>query len=167
MRIAVADYNAKETLRAHNALASLRSIHAGSGRGAAPLSVAVRAEAEESGRSERGAGEAGARSIPNSKWRLDVVDRVGESFAGRESDAGVRADLPRLLRIVPERSAGGGMPLEGDMGPLSCGGRRTPADMLRAHLRMFPGSDYAPAALYFLAGLSEGARDSAASARLL
>ena len=37
-------------------------------------------------------------------------------------------------------------------------------DMLRAHVRMFPGGEYTPGALYFLGRLAEGARD-AASAR--
>jgi soluble lytic murein transglycosylase len=37
------------------------------------------------------------------------------------------------------------------------------ADYLRAHLRTFPGSDNAPAALYFLARLSESANDATAA----
>ena len=35
------------------------------------------------------------------------------------------------------------------------------AEMLRAHLRMFPGSEYAAGALYFLGRLAEGAHDAA------
>lgn len=162
VRIAVADYQAKETLRAHSALASMEvaTPEADAERLHYLLLCAQRLKNQDEVNSVL---ERLGRLYPNSKWRLEsLIASANHSLIENQMrvyEPIYRAcyeSFPKDVLAVGchwKVTWGHYMRREADAG-----------DMLRAHVRMFPGGEYTAGALYFLGRLAESAHD-AASAR--
>jgi len=155
--IPVADYNLKETLRAHAALASLdvSTPEADAQRLHYLLLCAQRLKNQDEVTAVL---EKLARLYPNSKWRLEsLIAAASHSLIENQIDA-----YEPLYRACYES-------FPKDPQAADCHWKVTwghymrrqsdAAEMLRAHLRMFPGSEYATDALYFLGRLAESATD--------
>ncbi|HML17684.1 MAG TPA: transglycosylase SLT domain-containing protein [Bryobacteraceae bacterium] len=159
VRIGVADFNRKETLPAQKYLASLEvsSPEADAER----LSYLVLAERRLKNQDAVHATlDKLARLYPASNWRLQAILADANSHLV-ENQLDVYEPLYRACYEsfpgAPEAAACHWKVAWGHYF------RRNPdaAEMLRAHLRLFPGSGDAPAALYFLGRLSEAAGDAA------
>jgi soluble lytic murein transglycosylase len=161
VRIAVADYNAKETPRAHTALASLEvsTPEADAERLHYLLLCAQRLKNQDEVNSVL---EKLGRLYPNSKWRLEsLIATANHSLM--ENQMQVYEPIYRACyESFPKDPQAAGCHWKVTWGHYL---RRQAdaAEMLRAHLRMFPGSEYAPGALYFLGRLAEGAHDGASA----
>src|ERR1035437_3310884 len=155
VRISVADYHAKETARAHGALASLEvsTPEADAERLHYLLLCAQRLKNQDEVQSTL---ERLGRLYPNSKWRLEsLIASANHSLIENQMQA-----YEPIYRACYES-------FSQDVLAAGCHWKVTwghymrrqadAADMMRAHLRMFPGSEYAPAALYFLGRLSDPA----------
>jgi soluble lytic murein transglycosylase len=157
VRIAVADYNAKETARAHSTLASLEvsTPEADAERLHYLLLCAQRLKNQDEVNS---ALERLGRLYPNSKWRLEaLIASANHSLI--ENQILVYEPIYRACyESFPKDPEAAGCHWKVAWGHYM---RRQAdaADLLRAHLRMFPGSEYAAGALYFLGRLAEGAHD--------
>ncbi len=162
VRISVADYNARETARAHNALASLEvsTPEADAERLHYLLLCAQRLKNQDEVQSIL---ERLARLYPNSKWRLEsLIASANHSLVENQMNA-YEPIFRACYESFPKDVLAAGCHWKVTWGHYLR--RQADAgDMLRAHLRMFPGSEYAPGALYFLGRLAESAHD-AASAR--
>jgi len=162
VRISVADYHAKETARAHGALASLEvsTPEADAERLHYLLLCAQRLKNQDEVNS---ALERLGRLYPNSKWRMEsLIASANHSLV--ENQIQVYEPIYRACyESFPKEPQAAGCHWKVAWGHYI---RRQAdaADLLRAHLRMFPGAEYAAGALYFLGRLAEGAHD-AASAR--
>jgi soluble lytic murein transglycosylase len=159
VRISVADYNLKDTARAHNALASLEvsTPEADAERLHYLLLCAQRLKNQDEVQSTL---ERLGRLYPNSKWRLEsLIASANHSLIENQMKA-YEPVYRACYESFPKDPQAAGchwkvtwghyMRREADAG-----------DMLRAHLRMFPGGEYAAGALYFLGRLAEGAHDAA------
>lgn len=155
VRISVADYNARDTARAHSALASLEvsTPEADAERLHYLLLCAQRLKNQDEVQSTL---ERLGRLYPNSKWRLEsLIASANHSLIENQMQA-----YEPIYRACYES-------FSQDVLAAGCHWKVTwghymrrqadAADMMRAHLRMFPGSEYAPAALYFLGRLSDPA----------
>jgi soluble lytic murein transglycosylase len=161
VRIGVADYESKETLRAENYLASLASLSPEAD--AERLSYLVLCARRLKNHEEVHATlDQLARLYPNSNWRLQaLVSDASEHLIQNEIDA-----YEPLYRACYES-------FPTDPQAAMCHWkvvwghylrrRADAADLLRAHLRMFPASEDAPAAMYFLGRLAEGSREAGAA----
>jgi soluble lytic murein transglycosylase len=161
VRIGVADYQAKETLRAQKYLESLElsSPEPDAERFYTLLQCARRMKNEEE---VKAALDQLARLYPHSKWRLEALVAAANSHL-LENELDVYEPIYRACYES----------FPGDPSAAICHWkvvwghylRRRPdsADLLRAHLRMFPSSENAPGSLYFLGRLSEGSNDAAAA----
>jgi tetratricopeptide (TPR) repeat protein len=162
VRIAVADYNAKDTVRAHSALASLEvtTPEADAERLRYLLLCAQRLKNQDEVNS---ALEKLARLYPNSKSRLEsLIASANHSLIENQMEA-YEPLYRACYESFPKDPQAAGCHWKVTWGHYMR--RRSDAgDMLRAHLRMFPGSEYAAGALYFLGRLAENAQD-AGSAR--
>jgi soluble lytic murein transglycosylase len=161
VRIGVADYNAKETLRAQRYLASLEvsSPDADAERLCYLLFCARRLKNQE----EVGdALDRLGRLYPNSKWRMEaLVSAANHHLLENQIEA-----YEPLYRACYES-------FPKDPQAAACHWKvvwghylrrhADAAELLRAHLRMFPASENASAALYFLGRLAEASGDAGAS----
>jgi soluble lytic murein transglycosylase len=157
VRIAVADYEAKETPRAHTALASLEvaTPEADAERLHYLLLCAQRLKNQDEVNSVL---EKMARLYPNSKWRLQALIAAGNHSLLENQMQAYEPIYRACYESFPKEPEAAGCHWKVTWGHYM---RRQAdaAEMLRAHLRMFPGSEYAPGALYFLGRLAEGAHD--------
>jgi len=161
VRIGVADYVLNETAMAHRYLAALEVT--------SPDADAERLHyLLQSARRLKNQAEVDqtldklARLYPNSKWRLESL-RVGASHYLNENQMDAYEPLYRACyESFPKE------PQAADCHWRVVWGHylhRQPdaAELLRAHLRMFPASEDAPGALYFLGRLAEYASDRASA----
>jgi soluble lytic murein transglycosylase len=161
VRISVADYNAKETARAHRALASLEvsTPEADAERLHYLLLCAQRLKNQDEVNS---ALERLGRLYPNSTWRMEsLIASANHSLV--ENQIQVYEPVYRACyESFPKDPQAAGCHWKVTWGHYM---RRQAdaADLLRAHLRMFPGAEYAAGALYFLGRLAEYARDPASA----
>jgi soluble lytic murein transglycosylase len=159
VRISVADYNTKDTVRAHSALAALEV--ATPDADAERLHYLVLCAQRLKNQDEvNNVLEKLARLYPNSKWRLEsLIASANHSLIENQMQA-YEPIYRACYESFPKDPQAAGCHWKVAWGHYM----RRQADtveMLQAHLRMFPGSEYAPAALYFLGRLAEGARDMA------
>jgi soluble lytic murein transglycosylase len=155
VRISVADYNARDTARAHSALASLEvsTPEADAERLHYLLLCAQRLKNQDEVQSTL---ERLGRLYPNSKWRLEsLIASANHSLIENQMQA-YEPIYRACYESFPQDVLAAGCHWKVTWGHYM---RRQAdaADMMRAHLRMFPGSEYAPAALYFLGRLSDPA----------
>jgi soluble lytic murein transglycosylase len=159
VRISVADYNAKDTVRAHGALASLEvaTPEADAERLHYLLLCAQRLKNQDEVNSVL---EKLARLYPNSKWRLEsLIASANHSLIENQMQA-YEPIYRACYESFPKDPQAPGCHWKVTWGHYMR--RQADAgDLLRAHLRLFPGSEYAPGALYFLGRLAEGAHDAA------
>jgi soluble lytic murein transglycosylase len=159
VRISVADYYEKDTLRAHSALATLQveAPEADAERLHYLLLCAQRLKNQDEVNNVL---EKLARLYPNSKWRLEsLIASANHSLVENQMQA-YEPIYRACYESFPKDPQAAGCHWKVAWGHYM----RRQADtveMLRAHLRMFPGSEYAPGALYFLGRLAEGAQDGA------
>ncbi len=161
VRIGVADYESKENLRAEKYLASLESLSPDADAERLCY-LALSARRLKNHEEVHAALEQLAHLYPNSNWRLQVlISDASSHLVDNEFDT-----YEPLYRACYES-----FPTD-PQAPMchwkvAWGHylRRRPdaAEMLRAHLRLFPASENAAAALYFLARLAEGAGDRGAA----
>ena len=161
VRISVADYNTKDTARAHAALASLEvsTPEADAERLHYLLLCAQRLKNQDEVQSTL---ERLGRLYPNSKWRLEsLIASANHSLI--ENQMNTYEPIYRACyESFPKDVLAAGCHWKVTWGHYMR--RQADAtDMLRAHLRMFPASEYAAGALYFLGRLSEAAHDPAAA----
>ncbi len=155
--MAVADYNAKETVRAHTELAALEvsTPEADAERLHYLLLCAQRLKNQDEVNSTL---ERLGRLYPNSKWRLEsLIASANHSLV--ENQINVYEPVFRACyESFPKDPQAAGCHWKVSWGHYM---RRQPdaGDLFRAHLRLFPGSEYASGALYFLGRLAEGAGD--------
>jgi soluble lytic murein transglycosylase len=164
VRIGVADYNANLTAAAHRYLESLEvsSPEAAAERLYYLLACARRLNNPEQVRQEQvtDALDRLGRLYPNSPWRLEALIAVGNHYLLENQ---IDSYEP-LYRACYES-------FPADPRAAVCHWkvafahylrrRDDAADLLRAHLRLFPASDAASAALYFLGRMAEGSADAA------
>jgi soluble lytic murein transglycosylase len=103
-----------------------------------------------------------ARLYPNSKWRMQALVAAASQYLVENQMDSYEPLYRACYESFPK-----------DPQAVDCHWKVTwghylrrrddAADLLRAHLRLFPGSENASAALYFLGRLSEGAHDSSAA----
>jgi peptidoglycan lytic transglycosylase len=159
VRISVADYNAKETPRAHSALAALEisTPEADAERLHYLLLCAQRLKNQDE---VNGILEKLARLYPNSKWRLEsLIASANHSLIENQMQA-YEPIYRACYESFPKDPQAAGCHWKVTWGHYMR--RQTDAvEMLRAHLRMFPGSEYAAGALYFLGRQAQGAHDAA------
>jgi soluble lytic murein transglycosylase len=161
VRIGVADYESKETTRAEQYLSSLEGLspEADAERLCYLAQCARRLKNHEVVHATL---DRLARLYPNSSWRLQVlVADASAHLVQNEIDV-----YEPLYRACYES-------FPNDPQAATCHWRvvwghylrrrADAADLLRAHLRLFPGSENAAGAMYFLGRLAEGARDSGAA----
>jgi soluble lytic murein transglycosylase len=162
VRIGVADYNQKETLAAQKYFESLEitSPEADAERLSYLVECARRLKNHEAVHALL---DKLAREYPQSKWRLEAL----------VSDANFHLIENTLDSYEPQyRACYESFPGDAQAAPCHwkivwahyLRRRADAADLLRAHVRLFPGSEDTPAALYFLGRIAEEAKD-AGSAR--
>ncbi len=161
VRIGVADYNLKETPRAHSALASMEvaTPEADAERLHYLLLCAQRLKNQDE---VNGVLEKLGRLYPNSKSRLESLIAAGNHSLVENQMQAYEPIYRACYESFPKEPQAAGCHWKVAWGHYM---RRQAdaAEMLRAHLRMFPGSEYAPGALYFLGRLAEGAKDQPAA----
>jgi soluble lytic murein transglycosylase len=161
VRVGVADYESKETLRAEKYLASLEGLSPEAD--AERLSYLVLCARRLKNHEEVHATlDRIARLYPNSNWRLEaLVSDANDHLIRNEIDA-YEPQYRACYESFP-----------GDPQAATCHWkvawghylrrRADAADLLRAHLRLFPGSEDSSAAMYFLGRLAEGSHDASAA----
>ena len=161
VRIGVADYNAKDTVRAHSALASLEvsTPEADAERLHFLLLCAQRLKNQDEVNVVL---EKLARLYPNSKWRLEsLIASANHSLIENQMQA-YEPIYRACYESFPKEPQAAGCHWKVTWGHYMRRQADAP-EMLRAHLRMFPGSEYAPGALYFLGRLAEGGHEAGAA----
>jgi soluble lytic murein transglycosylase len=157
VRIAVADYNAKDTVRAHRELASLEvpTPEADAERLHYLVLCAQRLKNQDEVNSTL---ERLGRLYPNSKWRLEsLIASANHSLI--ENQMRVYEPIYRACyESFPKDPQAAGCHWKVTWGHYMRRQADT-GDMLRAHIRLFPGSESAAGALYFLGRLAEGISD--------
>jgi len=159
VRISVADYNTKDTVRAHSALAALEvgAPEADAERLHYLLLCAQRLKNQDEVNNVL---EKLARLYPNSKWRLEsLIASANHSLVENQMQA-YEPIYRACYESFPKDPQAAGCHWKVAWGHYIRRQGDT-VELLRAHLRMFPASEYAPGALYFLGRLAEGARDAA------
>ncbi|HEY4363126.1 MAG TPA: transglycosylase SLT domain-containing protein [Bryobacteraceae bacterium] len=161
VRIGVADYNDKQTAPARQYLSSLENLspEADAERLYYLLQCARRLKNEE---------EADAtldklgRLYPNSPWRLQGLVAVADHYLASNQMETYEPLYRACYESFPKDPAAADCHWKMTWGHYLR--RRADAgDLLRAHLRLFPGSESASASLYFLGRLAESATDSTAA----
>jgi soluble lytic murein transglycosylase len=159
VRVSVADYHLKDTARAHAALQSLEvsTPEADAERLHYLLLCAQRLKNQDEVQSVL---ERLGRLYPNSKWRLESLIASG-NHSLIENQMKVYEPIYRACyESFPKDPQAAGCHWKVTWGHYMR--RQADAgDMLRAHVRMFPGAENAAGALYFLGRLAEGVRDPA------
>jgi soluble lytic murein transglycosylase len=161
VRIGIADYDAKDTVRAQRYLKSLEvtTPEADAERIYYLLQCARRLNNQDQ---VTEALDQLARLYPNSKRRLDALVAVGNHYlVGNQMDA-----YEPLYRVCYEA-------FPNDPQAAGCHWKvvwghylrrqADAADLLREHVRLFPASQQASGALYFLGRLAEGSHDTASA----
>jgi soluble lytic murein transglycosylase len=161
VRIGVADYNSKETAAAHRYLKSLEvsSPEADAERLYYLLLCARRMNNQEEVNDSL---DHMARLYPSSRWRLEsLVAAAGHYLIENQMEA-YEPLYRACYESFPQESQAASCHWKVAWGHYLR--RRADApDLLRAHLRMFPGSEDATAALYFLGRLAEASKDLGAA----
>jgi soluble lytic murein transglycosylase len=161
VRISVADYNLKDTLKAHGALASLEipTPDADAERLHYLLLCAQRLKNQDEVNSVL---EKLARLYPNSKWRLEsLIAAANHSLIENQMQA-YEPIYRACYESFPKDPQAAGCHWKVTWGHYMRRQADAP-EMMRAHLRMFPGSENAAGALYFLGRIAEEAHDAAAA----
>jgi soluble lytic murein transglycosylase len=157
VKVGVADYITKDTAVAHRYLAGLvlESPEADAERLHYLLLCARRLNNREA---MNDAIDQLARLHPNSQWRLEALLAVGNSYLVENQMDAYEPLYRACYESFPKDPRAAGCHWKMVWGQYLR--RRTDAaDLLRAHLRVFPASENAPAALYFLGRLAEGSKD--------
>ena len=162
VRIGVADFNMKETLRAQKYLESLE-VSSPEPDAERLCYLALCARRLKNRDQVDAALEQLARLYPQSKWRLDALVSDANSHLIENSLETYEPLYRACYESFPNDPQAAMCHWKVAWGHYL---RRRPdaADLLRAHVRLFPASEDTPAALYFLGRLAEGAND-AGSAR--
>ncbi len=161
VRIGVADYEAKETLAAQR---YLRSLEVSSPEPDAErlCYLAYCARRLKNQDEVHATLDKLARLYPQSKWRLQALVSDANSHLV-ENELDTYEPLYRsCYETFPKESQASVCHWKVVWGHYMRRSADAP-EMLRAHLRMFPGSDDSPAALYFLGRIAEGANDPASA----
>ncbi len=161
VRIGVAEYEAKDTLRAEQYLASLEGLAPDAD--AERLSYLVMAARRLKNHEEvHAALDKLARLYPNSNWRLQALLSDASSHLV-DNEFEIYEPLYRACyESFPTDPLAAGCHWKVAWGHYL---RRhaDAAEMLRADLRLYSSSENAPAAMYFLGRLAEGANDPGAA----
>jgi len=159
VRLGVADYNAKETLRAQKYFETLE-VSAPEADAERLSYLALCARRLKNQDQVHAALDKLARLYPQSKWRLDALLADANSHL-IENNLEIYEPLYRACyESFPKDPQAANCHWKVVWGHYL---RRQPdaPDLMRAHLRMFPASDSASAALYFLGRLAEASNDGA------
>ena len=158
VRIGVADYNTKDTLRAQRYLAALEisSPDVDAERLCYLLYCARRLKNQEG---VNDALDRLARQYPNSKWRIEALISAANHYLIENQLEAYEPLYRACYESFPKEPLAAGCHWKVVWGHYM---RRRPdaAELLKAHLRMFPASENAPAALYFLGRLAETTSDA-------
>ncbi len=161
VRIGVADYNEKETLRAEKYLENLHpdSPEADAERLSYLVLCARRLKNHEQVHARL---DELARLYPQSKWRLEALVADGNFHLVENSPEAYEPQYRACYESFPKDPEAAGCHWKVVWEAYL---RRRPeaADLLRSHVRMFPASEDTPAALYFLGRLSQNSGDSGAA----
>jgi soluble lytic murein transglycosylase len=162
VRVGVADYNAKETLRAQKYLETLElsAPEADAERLSYLVLCARRLKNQDQVHANL---DKLGRLYPQSKWRLDALMADANSHL-IENNLDLYEPLYRACYESFPKDPQAAICHWKIVWGHYLRRQLDAADLLRAHLRMFPASDEAPAALYFLGRLAEASSD-AGSAR--
>ena len=158
VRIGVAQYNAKDTLRAHTYLSALKveSPQADAERLHYLLLASRRLKNQDD---VNAALNRLARLYPNSKWRMEALIASANHYLLLNQIASYEPLYRACYESFPGDPQAAGCHWKVTWGHYL---RRNAdaGDLLRAHLRLFPGADTAAGALYFLGRLAENAGDN-------
>lgn len=161
VRIGVADYNEKETLEAQKYLESLHvdSPEADAERLSYLVMCSRRLKNHEQVHVEL---DRLARLYPQSKWRLQALVADGNLHLIENSPDEYEPQYRACYESFPQDPQAAMCHWKVVWGHYL---RRRPdaAELLRAHVRLFPASEDTPAAMYFLGRLAENAGDSASA----
>lgn len=161
VRIGVADYDAQDTAAAHRELASLESLapDADAERLYYLLLCARRLNNQEE--VDQTLDRLG-RLYPASNWRLQALIAAANRYLTTNQMDAYEPLYRACYETFPKDAEAATCHWRVTWGHYL---RRRPdaADLLRAHLRLFPSAESASAALYFLGRLAEDAHDSAAA----
>jgi soluble lytic murein transglycosylase len=157
VRIGVADLSARDTAKAHRYLASLEvsSPEADAERLYYLLLSARRLNNQEQ---VSEALDRLARLYPNSKWRLEALIAAGNHYLIENQMEGYEPLYRACYESFPAEPEAANCHWKMVWGHY-LRRREDAADLLRAHLRMFPAAQSASGALYFLGRLAEAAND--------
>jgi soluble lytic murein transglycosylase len=161
VRIGVADYNLKQTLAAQKYFESLEL--SSPEPDAERLSYLVLCARRLKNHEEVHAGlDKLARLYPQSKWRLDALVADANLHLIENSLDQYEPQYRACYESFPKDPQAAGCHWKVTWGHYL---RRRPdaAEMLRAHVRMFPASEDTAAALYFLGRLAEASGDAGAA----
>lgn len=161
VKIGVADYNAKDTGVAQRYLTALlvESPEADAERLHYLLLCARRLNNREA---MNDALEQLARLHPQSPWRMEALLIVGNSYLVDNQMDAYEPLYRACYESFPLDARAAGCHWKVTWGHY-LRRRADSADLLREHLRMFPASENAPAALYFLGRLAEASKDQPAA----
>jgi soluble lytic murein transglycosylase len=158
VRIGVAQYTAKDTLRAHAYLSALKveSPEADAERLHYLLLASRRLKNQDD---VNAALNRLARLYPNSKWRMEALIASANHYLLLNQIASYEPLYRACYESFPGDPQAAGCHWKVTWGHYL---RRNQdaGDLLRAHLRLFPGADTAAGALYFLGRLAENAGDN-------
>jgi len=158
VRIGVAQYTAKDTLRAHTYLAALKveSPDADAERLHYLLLASRRLKNQDDVNT---ALTRLARLYPNSKWRLEALIASANHYLLQNQIASYEPLYRACYESFPADPLAAGCHWKVAWGHYLR--RNTDAgDLLRAHLRLFPAAETAAGALYFLGRLAENSGDN-------
>jgi soluble lytic murein transglycosylase len=155
--LGVADYDADDTAAAHRELAALESLapEADAERLYYLLQCARRLKNQEE---VADIVDRLGRVYPASPWRLQALLAAGNRYLTENQMEAYEPLYRACYESFPKDPEAAGCHWKVAWGHYI---RRRPdaADLLRAHLRMFPGAESASAALYFLGRLADDAHD--------
>ncbi|HEV8146671.1 MAG TPA: transglycosylase SLT domain-containing protein [Bryobacteraceae bacterium] len=158
VRIGVAQYNAKDTLRAHAYLSALKveSPEADAERLHYLLLASRRLKNQDD---VNAALNRLARLYPNSKWRMEALIASANHYLLQNQIASYEPLYRACYESFPGEPQAAGCHWKVTWGHYL---RRNQdaGDLLRAHLRLFPSAETAAGALYFLGRLAENAGDN-------
>ncbi|MGD1092776.1 MAG: transglycosylase SLT domain-containing protein [Bryobacteraceae bacterium] len=159
VRIGIADYNAKDTLRAQRYLNALEvsAPEADAERIYYLLQCARRLNNQDE---VKEALDRLGRQYPNSKWRLEALVAAGNHYLVENQMDAYEPIYRACYESFPNDSQAAGCHWKVVWGHY-LRRREDAADLLRAHVRLFPASQQASDALYFLGRLAEASHDTA------
>jgi soluble lytic murein transglycosylase len=159
VRIGIADYDAKDNLRAQRYLKALEvtAPEADAERIFYLLQCARRLNNQDE---VTEALDRLARQYPNSKWRLEALVAVGNHYLVENQIDAYEPIYRACYESFPNDPQAAGCHWKVVWGHY-LRRREDAADLLRAHVRLYPASPQASDALYFLGRLAEGSHDIA------